>query len=544
MTRSSGDGSQPARQPKKSKQTRGDSSAADLDNLGPIIEETPAAINSTESETPGSHQMEPSVLERLEVMIRDLQGSNERLRQDHLAAQETSAREINFLKEQLHSRHPPSPSVSVPPRTDTPLRPVNAPRGARAGQLEGARVSFLDVDGVVHSAEDTDTEEHGISREGNALAGLFRELNDRLRKVETGNTKSTPSLGMAKKPVGPFTKRIHDHNRDFKNLKMDSYTGKEDPVMHATAFQSAYNGKGYTDEDWCHAFVNTLTQEAMLWFYQLEPESIDSYEQLVEAFTTEYATKSSFFYSVGELTGFQQGTDERLADYMERFKTAYRRCTTKDDIRAAQIFRDGLVPGEFLRKLNSTNAVLTFTELMNRANQYARSYYLTYERKSQLNAMHKASATSASTTDPTGEKRKQEQVPTSRTGDARQNDKRYKGNSYRGNRDRNWGGREGRRYDPPRRENQSHQNQEARNPQHQPVYQLGPGYDQPVGQAYPSRQDAWHTRLPQQENSYFPQELAPYNQPTGVNHVNDSSWGWTETGYNRYPKGKKFQDDQ
>ena len=52
----------------------------------------------------------------------------------------------------------------------------------------------------------------------------------------------------------------------------------------------------------------------MLWFYQLEPKSIDSYEQLVEAFTTEYAMKSSFFYSVGELTGFQQGTDERLAD--------------------------------------------------------------------------------------------------------------------------------------------------------------------------------------------------------------------------------------
>ncbi|KAK9923533.1 hypothetical protein M0R45_031945 [Rubus argutus] len=241
--RSTGDGSQPARQPKKSKQTRGDSSTADLDNLGPIIEETPAAINSTESETPGSHQMEPSVLERLEAMIHDLQASNE----------------------------------SPPPRTDTPLRPVSAPRGTRAGRLEGARVSFLDVDGVVHSAEETDTEEHGVPREENALAGLFRELNDHLRKVETGNAKSTPSLGMAKKPVGPFTKIIHDHNRDFKNLKMDSYTGKEDPVMHATAFQSACNGKGYTDEDWCHAFVNTLTQEAMLWFYQLEPESIDSY---------------------------------------------------------------------------------------------------------------------------------------------------------------------------------------------------------------------------------------------------------------------------
>jgi hypothetical protein len=356
------------------------------------------------------------MLERLEAMIHDLQGSNERLRRDQLAAQEASAREISSLKEQLNSRHLPSPSASVPPGTDTPLRQAGAPRIGRSDQLDRARVSLLDADGIVHSADENDAEEQGGHQGGNALAGLLRELNDRLRKVETGNTKSTPSLGMAKKPVGPFTKRIHDHNRDFKNLKMDSYTGKEDPVMHVTAFQSAYNGKGYTDEDWCHAFVNTLTQEAMLWFYQLEPESIDSYEQLVEAFTTEYATKSSFFYSVGELTGFQQGTSERLADYMERFKTAYRRCTTKDDVRAAQIFRDGLVPGEFLRKLNSTNAVLTFAELMNRANQYARSYYLTYERKSQLNAMHKAGEAAIATTDPTGENankrspRRQEQM--------------------------------------------------------------------------------------------------------------------------------------
>jgi hypothetical protein len=213
---------------------------------------------------------------------------------------------------------------------------------------------------------------------------------------------------MAKKPIGPFTGRIYNHNRDFKNLKMDPYTGKEDPVMHVTAFQSAYNGRGYIDEDWCHAFVNTLTQEAMLWFYQLEPESIDSYEQLVEAFTTEYATKFSFFYSVGELTGFQQTTGERLADYMERFKAAYRRCNTKDDIRAAQIFRDGLEPGEFLRELNSTSTVFTYTELMSRTSQYARSYYLTYERKSHLNEMHKGGKASTVVVDPTGDKRKQE----------------------------------------------------------------------------------------------------------------------------------------
>jgi hypothetical protein len=165
MTRSSGDGSQPARQAKKSKQVRDDSSAADLGNLGPIIEEVPAAINSTESETPGSRQIEHSMLERLEAMIHDLQGSNERLRRDQLAAQEASAREISSLKEQLHSRHPPSPSASAPPGTDTPLRPAGALRLGRADPLDRARVSLLDADGIVHSADENDTEERGGPKE-------------------------------------------------------------------------------------------------------------------------------------------------------------------------------------------------------------------------------------------------------------------------------------------------------------------------------------------------------------------------------------------
>jgi hypothetical protein len=349
---------------------------------------------------------------------------------------------------------------------------------------------------------------------------------------------------MAKQPIGPFTKRIHGHNRDFKNLKMDSYTGKEDPVMHVTAFQSAYNGKGYTDEDWCHAFVNTLTQEAMLWFYQLEPESIDSYEQLVEAFTAEYATKSSFFYSVGELTGFQQNKSERLADYMERFKAAYRRCTAKDDVRAAQIFRDGLEPGEFLRKLNSSDAVLTYTELMNRAGQYARSYYLTYERKSQLNAMHKAGTVSAPVQDTAGDKRKQE-IDVSRAENSQQDDKRTRGNSYRGNnRNSSWTPRDNnRKYDPPHRE-QNQQHRASQNWQQRPVYQVDSGTGARWSQQCPARPDprAYSDHPTYREYSSpqtYGQQLA-CSPATGVNQIVGPNQGWTETGYNRYPRKKSF----
>jgi hypothetical protein len=132
MTRSSGDGSQPARQAKKSKQVRDDSSAADLGNLGPIIEEVPAAINSTESETPGSRQIEHSMLERLEAMIHDLQGSNERLRRDQLAAQEVGLTiwpEARGGPWRPAGPHDPSPARAR--NRPAKARPVKSPGPAR-----------------------------------------------------------------------------------------------------------------------------------------------------------------------------------------------------------------------------------------------------------------------------------------------------------------------------------------------------------------------------------------------------------------------------
>ena len=70
-----------------------------ITGLEPVNEETQAAIQSTESETPESRQIVSSTMARLEAMIQNLQESNEQLRRYQLAAQEASSREINLLKE-------------------------------------------------------------------------------------------------------------------------------------------------------------------------------------------------------------------------------------------------------------------------------------------------------------------------------------------------------------------------------------------------------------------------------------------------------------
>lgn len=92
----------------------------------------------------------------------------------------------------------------------------------------------------------------------------------------------------------------------------------------------------------------------MLLFYQLEPKYIDNYKQLVEAFNIKFQTEFTFFYSVGELTSFQQDPDECLANYMECFMASYWHYTAKDNVvSATQFFKEDLLPDNFLLTVNS-----------------------------------------------------------------------------------------------------------------------------------------------------------------------------------------------
>lgn len=114
-----------------------------------------------------------------------------------------------------------------PSQTGAPFaKPASRPRPVVDHSRKEAlafKVSFLDA------------KDHNLSPSSAAVIitepvarkvklALFQELNDWLRRVETGSTKSVPKLGMAKKPIDPFTRRIHEHNRDFKNLKMSRRT--------------------------------------------------------------------------------------------------------------------------------------------------------------------------------------------------------------------------------------------------------------------------------------------------------------------------------
>nr|GFB21274.1 reverse transcriptase domain-containing protein [Tanacetum cinerariifolium] len=88
-----------------------------------------------------------------------------------------------------------------------------------------------------------------------------------------------------------FTPRVCYFNLP-KWIRMPShvktYNGSEDPKDHLKNFQAAAKAERWSMPTWCHMFNSTLTESARVWFDDLPPESVDSYNDLKEAFLANF----------------------------------------------------------------------------------------------------------------------------------------------------------------------------------------------------------------------------------------------------------------
>ncbi|GJS70757.1 reverse transcriptase domain-containing protein, partial [Tanacetum coccineum] len=67
-----------------------------------------------------------------------------------------------------------------------------------------------------------------------------------------------------------------------------TYDGSEDPKDHLKIFQAAAKVERWAMPTWCHMFNSTLIGNARVLFDDFLPESIDSYDELKEAFLANY----------------------------------------------------------------------------------------------------------------------------------------------------------------------------------------------------------------------------------------------------------------
>ncbi|GJX87872.1 hypothetical protein Tco_0339886 [Tanacetum coccineum] len=92
------------------------------------------------------------------------------------------------------------------------------------------------------------------------------------------------------------------------NIK--TYDGSEDPEDHLKIFQAATKLERWAMPTWYHMFNSTLIRSTKVWFDDLPPESVDSYDNLKKAFLANFLQQKKcikdreiLFLSLGDEDG-------------------------------------------------------------------------------------------------------------------------------------------------------------------------------------------------------------------------------------------------
>ncbi|GKD54049.1 reverse transcriptase domain-containing protein [Tanacetum coccineum] len=152
----------------------------------------------------------------------------------------------------------------------------------------------------------------------------------------------------------PFTPRIHYFDLP-KRIRMPShvktYDGCEDPEDHLKIFQAVSKVERWARPTWCHMFNSTLTGNARVWFDDLLPESIDSYDDLKKAFLANYLQQKKCIKDPVEIHHIKQREGESTEYFVRRFKIESRDVKGAPEVMRISGFMHGITNPELIKRL-------------------------------------------------------------------------------------------------------------------------------------------------------------------------------------------------
>ena len=125
----------------------------------------------------------------------------------------------------------------------------------------------------------------------------------------------------------PYTKRIDSLRmpHGYQPPKFNQFDGKGNPKQHIAHFIETCSNAGTEGDRLVKQFVRSLKGIAFDWYTDLEPESINSWEQMEHEFLNRfYSTQRTV--SMTELTNTKQWKDEPVLDYINRWRSLSLEC--------------------------------------------------------------------------------------------------------------------------------------------------------------------------------------------------------------------------
>ncbi|XP_070056829.1 uncharacterized protein [Nicotiana tomentosiformis] len=112
---------------------------------------------------------------------------------------------------------------------------------------------------------------------------------------------------------------------NYQPPKLHQFDGKGNPRQHIAHFIEIYSNDGTHGDLLVKQFVRSLKGNAFDWYIDLEPESIDSWEQLEKEFLNRfYSIRRAV--SMMELTGTKERKDDPVVDYINHWRALSFEC--------------------------------------------------------------------------------------------------------------------------------------------------------------------------------------------------------------------------
>ncbi|KAM1639197.1 hypothetical protein ACFXTN_008515 [Malus domestica] len=173
--------------------------------------------------------------------------------------------------------------------------------------------------------DEPQVEKNDVKPEPDQAAALMGSFSiQQLQEMITNTIKaqyegSSNTSGLYSKP---YSKKIDALRmpRGYQPPKFMQFDGKGNPKQHVAHFVETCNNAGTEGDYLAKQFVRSLKGNAFEWYTDLEPESINSWEQLEREFLNcFYSTRRTV--SMLELTSTKQWKDEPVIDYINRWRT-------------------------------------------------------------------------------------------------------------------------------------------------------------------------------------------------------------------------------
>ncbi|KAM2965711.1 hypothetical protein FF1_026236 [Malus domestica] len=181
-------------------------------------------------------------------------------------------------------------------------------------------------------------------------------------KAQYEGSSNTPGLYSK-----PYSKKIDALRmpKGYQPPKFMQFDGKGNPKQHVAHFVETCNNAGTERDYLAKQFVRSLKGNAFEWYTDLEPESINSWEQLEREFLNRfYSTRRTV--SMLELTSTKQWKEEPVMDYINRWRNLSLDCKDRlSEISSIEMCIQGMQWG--LQYILQGIKPRTFEELATRA---------------------------------------------------------------------------------------------------------------------------------------------------------------------------------